>query len=97
MKYTNGSPKNTPAVRKRGGQPGNQNARKHGFYARTLTPEQTEAQDDARIIADLEEKTAVMRVKLADLLAYPDTPGYLIIQAFNTLGRLVEAQHRGLR
>ena len=97
MKYTNGSPKNTPAVRKRGGQPGNQNARKHGFYARTLTPEQTEAQDDAKIMADLEEKTAVMRVKLADLLAYPDTPGYLIIQAVNALCRLVEAQHRGLR
>ena len=52
MENTNGSPKNTPAVRKRGGQPGNQNARKHGFYARTLTPEQTEAQDDARIMAD---------------------------------------------
>jgi hypothetical protein len=26
--------------RKRGGQPGNQNARKHGFYARGLTPQQ---------------------------------------------------------
>ena len=25
--------------KKRGGQPGNQNARKHGFYANTLTPE----------------------------------------------------------
>ena len=55
--------------RKRGGQPGNQNARKHGFYSRVLTAAQQEDIPAAAAVDGLDYEIAVLRVKVRSILA----------------------------
>ena len=80
--------------KKRGGQPGNQNARKHCFYANTLTPEQEEAFAEALEIRDFGQEVALIRVRLLTLLEDPGTPPELITRTFNNLCRVMEIQRR---
>jgi hypothetical protein len=54
--------------RHRGGQPGNQNARKHGFYSRSLTPTDIQDLADTADPSHLDDEISVMRVLLRDLL-----------------------------
>lgn len=59
----------TKSKRSRGGQPGNQNARTHGFYARRLPQSQLEGLEDTTV-RSLEDEIGVMRVfsrKVAEL------------------------------
>ena len=70
---------------KSGGQPGNQNARKHGFYSKSLTPEQQEAIVEARKADILTEEIAFMRVKVQALV---DDPNHDIDQVFRGIGLL---------
>ena len=83
-------PTTVEGKKKRGGQPGNQNARKHGFYARILTPEQEEALD----LRDFAQGVALIRAKLLTLLKDPDTPPELISGTLNTLCRMLNLQRR---
>jgi len=53
--------------RRRGGQPGNQNARKHGFYSSTLTPEENCRLLNLARTNSMELGLAVLRVKLESL------------------------------
>ena len=80
--------------KKRGGQPANHNARKHGFSANTLTPEQQEALLETLDLRDFEQKVALVRVKLLTLRKDPDTPPELISGARNNLCRTMETQRR---
>ena len=80
--------------KKRGGQPGNQNARKHCFYANTLTPEQEEAFAEALEIRDFGQEVALVRVRLLTLLENPETPPELITRTFNNLCRVMDIQRR---
>ena len=80
--------------KKRGGQPGNQNARKHGFYARILTPEQEEAFLEALDLRDFAQEVALVRVRLLTLFKDPDTPPELISRTLNNLCRMMEVQRR---
>jgi hypothetical protein len=60
----------THIKRKRGGQKGNRNARKHGFYSDTLSPAETQ---ELRNIANLEgvdPEIALIRVKLQSSLEH---------------------------
>ena len=84
----------TASPRNRGGQSGNRNARKHGFYARSLTPEEQDALSQALDLKDLVPEIALMRVKLMGLVSYQDTSPELIIKAARTLTRMVDVQHR---
>ena len=78
----------------RGGAPrGNQNARKHGFYSTALTPEEQEALGRALELKDLTPEIALMRVKLMELVSYPETSPELVIKAARTLTRMVGVQH----
>ena len=70
---------------KSGGQPGNQNARKHGFYSKSLTPEQQEALVEARKADLLTEEIAFMRVKVQALV---DDPNHDTDQVFRGIGLL---------
>ena len=88
------SPLSQRAKRSGGGQPGNQNARKHGFYANTLTPEQEEAFAEALEIRDFGQEVALVRVRLLTLLQNPETPPELITRIFNNLCRVMEIQRR---
>ena len=50
--------------RKRGGQPGNQNARKHGLYCGTMTPDELCQFWDVLNAQDIDPAVAVLRNKV---------------------------------
>ena len=79
---------------KRGGQPGNQNARKHGFYSKHFTPEQIEQLEAADDLKDLGPEIALLRVKLNTLLDDPDVSPDLLLRAVNSVARLMSIQRR---
>ena len=54
--------------RRVGGQPGNQNARKNGLYAKYLAPKQRQDYDEARGVRGVEAELALFRCKLAEML-----------------------------
>jgi len=60
----------TQIKRKRGGQKGNRNARKHGFYSGTLTPAQTSQLWNITNLEGVDPEIAFMRVKLQSSLQY---------------------------
>ncbi len=57
-----------PARRRRGGQPGNANAVKHGFYARHFHP--AELADLETVNASLQDEIAALRVIMRRLLEF---------------------------
>ena len=83
-----------PDKHKRGGQPGNQNARKHGFYSKHLSPEQLQDFDDALVINSLDQEIALLRVKLNSILADQKSPPELLLQTVNAFARLIAIQRR---
>ena len=60
----------TRRKRRRGGQPGNQNARKHGFYSRTLAPAQASELFHITNVESIDTEEAVFRLKLRSVLQY---------------------------
>jgi hypothetical protein len=91
-----------PAPRKRGGQPGNKNARKHGFYATRLLP--SEAKDLAAVkLVDMADEIELVRIQIRRLLSdASQEPASLdqrlelikvICIAVRSLNRLVRTQH----
>jgi len=74
--------------RKPGAQPGNQNARKHGFYSNALTPEQTVLLAPARRLGGVEEELALARVKLNSIVANDPGNMNLLIDAIAVVSRL---------
>jgi hypothetical protein len=56
--------------RQSGGQPGNQNARKHGFYAVNLTPAELSDYWQLVRVHGLSPQLALTRVKISHALAY---------------------------
>jgi len=76
-------------VRKRGGQKGNQNARKHGFYSSVLDEEQQRDLQIATDVEGLDEEIALLRVKIKSLVQRDPENLKLIMQATNALARLV--------
>ena len=83
-----------PPRRKRGGQPGNQNARKHGFYSTAPSAREQGALQEAIVLKDLSSEIALMRVKTIDLVAHPDIPPELLFRAARTITRMLDGQDR---
>ena len=79
---------------KSGGQPGNQNARKHGFYSKNLPPKRLKEFQSLHNIKDLSPEIALLRFKIIELLDSPDASQELILKTLNSLGRLVNIQNR---
>ncbi len=79
---------------KRGAQPGNQNARKHGFYSKHFTPEQIEQLENADDLKDLGPEINLLRVKLNTLLNDPTLSPDLILRTVHALARLMAVQRR---
>jgi hypothetical protein len=80
--------------RKRGGQPGNQNARKRGFYSRRLTPDQLSELAEIVNTERLDPEIATLRVKLVSILQ-DDPPDYRALR--EVVKRLTDwytAEHR---
>ncbi len=80
--------------RLRGGQKGNQNARKHGFYSRVLDEAQKRDLELARGVEGIDDEIALLRVKIKALLERDPDNIRLIMEATNTLARLLKTQHK---
>jgi hypothetical protein len=79
--------------RKRGAPKGNQNARKHGFYSKVL--DESEQLDFALAtgVEGIDDEVALLRVKIKSLVAHDPDNIALIMQAINTLARVVSTRY----
>ncbi|MBI4267270.1 MAG: hypothetical protein HY662_00615 [Chloroflexi bacterium] len=78
---------------KRGAPKGNQNARKHGFYSRVLDEAERLDFDLATGVDGLDEEIALLRVKIKSLLERDPENVKLVMQATNTLARLLRTRY----
>lgn len=77
-----------------GGQPGNQNARTHGFYSHYLSDF---SKDDIQRVAEmegLEAEIAFVRLKLADLIENSPDNSAIQFEAVRALAYLVKTQYQ---
>jgi len=81
------------AERKRGAPEGNQNARKHGFYSKVLDEVERLDFELATSVDGIDDEIALLRVKIKSLLAHDPENIKLIMQATNTLARLVRTRY----
>ena len=81
------------AGRRRGALKGNQNARKHGFYSKVL--DESEKLDFALAtgVEGIDDEIALLRVKIKSLIAHDPDNIALIMQAINTLARVVSTKY----
>jgi len=73
--------------RKRGGQKGNQNARKHGFYSPALTPAETDQLWTSIEIEGVDPRVALIRTKLLSSLQHHPANPRVIAQASRLLAK----------
>lgn len=79
--------------RKKGAQPRNQNARKHGFYSAILNDAEKSLLEHAADLEGLDEEIAVLRVKLREVIVKHPQNVQLALDAANTLARLVRTRY----
>jgi len=76
-----------PNRRKRGGQKGNQNARKHGFYSPALSPAETADLWTGINIEGVDPRVALVRVKLLSSLQHDPINRRVLAEASRLLAR----------
>ena len=81
------------ANRKRGAPKGNQNARKHGFYSKVLDEAEQLDFELATGVEGIDDEIALLRVKIKSLIAHDPDNIILIMQAINTLARVVSTRY----
>ena len=72
---------------------GNQNARKHGFYSRVLDENEQLDFKRATAVEGIDEEIALLRVKIKSLVERDPENIRLIMQATNTLVRMVRMKY----
>jgi hypothetical protein len=80
--------------RKKGAPQGNQNARKHGFYSKVLDEAERLDFEYATSVEGIDDEIALLRVKIKSLIAHDPDNIKLIMQATNTLARLVRTRYK---
>jgi hypothetical protein len=80
--------------RRRGGQPGNQNARKHGYYSNALTGSAKTNLNQASEVIGLNDEIALLRARLKSILQTDPDNFHLISEAASTLARLMRTNHK---
>jgi hypothetical protein len=78
---------------KRGAPKGNQYARKHGYYSRVLDESEQRDFEIATGVEGINDEIALLRVKIKSLVEHDPENIKLIIQAVNTLERLVRTEY----
>jgi hypothetical protein len=78
---------------KKGAPKGNQNARKHGFYSKVLDEAEKLDFELATNVEGIDDEIALLRVKIKSLIERDPENIKLIIQATNTLVRLVTTRY----
>ena len=68
---------------------GNQNARKHGYYSKVLTPQQQDLLSTVSQFDSLNREIDVMRVKIASILANDPDNVKVLTQALSSLAGLL--------
>jgi hypothetical protein len=84
----------TQVKRKRGGQKGNRNARKHGFYSGTLSPAETSQLWNITNLEGVDPEIAFIRVKLQSSLQYDPGNRRVIREASRLLVKWYSANYR---
>jgi len=79
--------------RRRGGQPGNQNARKHGFYSPYLSREESRNLKKAIAKGAADPKAAAISVKLKSALAYDPDNRRVVREACRLLYQIFDSQY----
>ena len=79
--------------RKRGTPKGNQNARKHGFYSKVLDEAEQLDFELASGVEGIDGEIALLRVKIKSILENDPENIKLIMQATNTLAKLVKTRY----
>ncbi len=77
----------------RGGQPDNQNARKHGFYSKVLDEAEQLDLELAQGVEGIDDEIALLRVKIKSILESDPENIKLIMEATNTLARLIRTKY----
>ncbi len=81
------------AKRRRGAPKGNQNARKHGFYSKVLDEAEQLDFELAAGVEGFDDEIALLRVKIKSLLENDPENVKLLMEATNTLARLVKTKY----
>jgi hypothetical protein len=84
----------TQAKRKSGAPKGNQNARKHGFYAKVLDEAEQLDFELASGVNGIDDEIALLRVKIKSVLEKDPENINLIMRATNTLAGLVKTRYK---
>jgi len=84
----------TQVSRKRGGQKGNRNARKHGFYSATLSPAQTSQLWNITNLEGVDPEIALIRVRLQSSLQHDPGNRRVIREASRLLVKWYSANYR---
>jgi len=84
----------TETKRKRGAPKGNQNARKHGFYAKVLDEAERLDFELASGVNGIDDEIALLRVKIKSILEKDPENINLIMQATNTLAGLIKTRYK---
>ena len=84
----------TKAKRKSGAPKGNQNARKHGFYAKVLDEAEQLDFELASGVNGIDDEIALLRVKIKSVLEKDPENINLIMRATNTLATLVKTRYK---
>jgi len=84
----------TQIKRKRGGQKGNRNARKHGFYSGTLSPAETSQLWYITNLEGVDPEIALIRVKLQSSLQHDPGNRRVIREASGLLVKWYSANYR---
>ncbi len=83
----------TQIKRRRGGQKGNRNARKHGFYSGTLSPAETSQLWNITNLEGVDPEIALIRVKLQSSLQYDPGNRRVIREASRLLVKWYSAEY----
>ena len=78
---------------KRGAPLGNQNARVHGFYSTKLDEAQQQELEEATGVEGIDAEIALLRVKIKALVERDPENTRLILQAINTLAKMVKTKY----
>ncbi|MEN8172370.1 MAG: hypothetical protein ABFS03_05760 [Chloroflexota bacterium] len=93
----------SPVVRSRGGQPGNTNALKHGFYSSRCRERDLKKLELIEKKIDLTPEIELMRITIGRLLSYPQSElsikdalalSNVITRATGRLGQLIRIQKK---
>src|SRR4030043_2240865 len=81
--------------RQRGGQPGNKNARKHGYYSRIFNKAERADYYSAGDVQGIDEEIALMRHVIKTAASFKDEKHLtLLVRAANALNKLVRTRQK---